>query len=47
MRKKTYCIRASVLYGSIAMMIFLAILAYSRNDLYDCGKRKMVRRSDV
>ena len=40
MRKKTYCIRASVLYAGVAVMVLLALLAYFRNDLYELWKEK-------
>ena len=40
MRKKTYCIRASVLYAGVAVMFLLALLAYYRNDLYELWKEK-------
>lgn len=40
MRKKTYCIRASVLYAGVAVMVLLALLAYYRNDLYELWKEK-------
>lgn len=40
MRKKTYCIKASVLYAGIAVMVLLALLAYYRNDLYELWKEK-------
>lgn len=40
MRKKTYCIRASVLYAGMAVMALLALLAYYRNDLYELWKEK-------